>query len=733
MQAVTPYRNGAGCFALSRLSLLLTACAAYANSVFAASTSHITGEWSAVLDWPVMAIHAHLMPNGKVLAWDASPDDADLAPETRAASKGTRVTLWDPLTNQHTRVDSIDTILFCSGHAHLPDGRLFTAGGTIGPGNNSIADTKVFDHELNTWLAGPSMSFARWYPTVTTLGNGEMLITSGRVSTPEIFGTDGQLRSLTGAILNLPLYPMMNLAPNGLVFNAGPGTLTRFLNTTGNGAWQNSIQRDATNRDYGSHAMYDIGKILVAGGGASVNTAVVLDINNAAQVTATGSLNFGRRQHNLTILPNGKVLATGGISNGAALVDLNAPVFAAEIWDPATGLWSEMASESVVRQYHSTALLLPDGRVVSAGGGFCGSCSLTAYNNKNAQVFSPPYLFKPNGSGELAPRPTIAAAPDILRYAQNFDISTPEAAGIARVALTRLSSVTHSNNMEQRYVPLGFNAGAGSLNVSGPGNENLAPPGAYMLFLVDSAGVPSIAKMVQVRNSNQAPTAVISASPTAGASPLTVAFSGTGSSDPDGDTLTYAWNFGDGQTGSGAALNHTYTSPGAYTATLTVTDPSGASNSKTQTISVSSTTGNGTGLRGQYYDRLGFKSLRINRVDPSVNFDWGSAAPSSTMGSNTFSVRWTGQVVPRFSETYTFYTRTDDGVRLRVNGNLIIDKWIDQGATEWSGSITLQAGQAYSIQMDFYENQGSASASLSWSSASQPKQIIPASQLIPGP
>ena len=154
--------------------------------------------------------------------------------------------------------------------------------------------------------------------------------------------------------------------------------------------------------------------------------------------------------------------------------------------------------EQVTRQYHSTALLLPDGRVLSAGGGICGTCDQVGYLAKNAQVFTPPYLFKDDGSGELAPRPTITSAPARSPTAPAFPIDTPDAAAIRKVALVRLGAVTHSVNMEQRYVPLTYTAGAGALTATAPANANIAPPGVYMLFIIDANGVPSVAKMVNV-------------------------------------------------------------------------------------------------------------------------------------------------------------------------------------------------------------------------------------------
>ena len=161
---------------------------------------------------------------------------------------------------------------------------------------------------------------------------------------------------------------------------------------------------------------------------------------------------------------------------------------------------------------------------------------------------------------------------------------------------------------------------------------------------------------------------------------------------------------------------------------------------RTATITIDdndSVAANGDGLLGEYFDNIDFTNRFIARTDGTVNFDWGTGSPAAGIGANTFSVRWTGQVEPRFSETYTFRTTTDDGVRLWVNDQLIIDQFVDQAATAHEGSITLEAGVRYDIRMEYYENGGDASASLQWSSASQPLQIIPTSQLYaaddPGP
>jgi Domain of unknown function (DUF1929)/Bacterial Ig-like domain len=471
--------------------------AAAAAAAVAGSPSEV-GQWGPVVDWPVVGMHVALLGNGKVLAYDSIGDNAT---ETYEIQDRTRATVWDPATGAQTPVDvTTGYNLFCSGLAHLMDGTLFLAGGNKDTQLNGIVQTHLFNSNTNTWSLGPNMAAGRWYPSVTPLANGETLITEGGPDMPEVRKTDGGLRALTTASLDLPLYPWLDVAPDGRAFYSGPDQTMRSLNTAGGGSWQSYGQRDSLNRDYGSHALYDVGKILVAGGGPSSANGSVINVNGGTpQVSATAPMAYGRRQHNLTVLADGTVLATGGNSSGAGLVDLNNGVYPAERWNPATGTWRTLAAMRVTRQYHSTALLLPDARVLSAGGGICSTCDAVGYLAKNAEVFSPPYLFKKDGG--LAPRPQISSAPDRVTYNAPFAISTPNAASIRKVALVPLGAVTHSVNMEQRYVPLSFAAGTGTLNATAPANPNVAPPGVYMLFVTDANGVPSVARMVRVGTS----------------------------------------------------------------------------------------------------------------------------------------------------------------------------------------------------------------------------------------
>lgn len=438
-----------------------------------AAASADAGAWSAPFDWPIVAVHMHLLPNGRVLSWGKVGDPQ----------------IWNPATNTFTAAPSPD-LLFCSGHSFLLDGRLHVAGGHIDD-DRGLPDINLYGSSAG-WSQSAPMQRGRWYPTNTTMANGEVVIIAGRdeaglnVPLPEVW-TSGALRVLTGASLNLPYYPRAFLAPNGKLFYAGENRTTRYLNITGSGQWTYVGQRRFANREYGSAVMYERGKILYAGGGRTTNTAEVIDLNQAAPAWQwTGSMAYARRQHNLTALPTGEVLATGGVA-GTAFNDLTQPVHAAEIWNPSTGAWTTLASNTVVRGYHGTSILMPDGRVLHSGSG--DGAGLPP--ERNAELFSPPYLFR-------GARPAISSAPTVIRYNSTFRILTPAASSIGKVSLVRLGSVTHGFDMNQRYQALAFTADATGLTVSLTTRRH-TPPGHYMLFIVSGSSVPSVAKIVQVK------------------------------------------------------------------------------------------------------------------------------------------------------------------------------------------------------------------------------------------
>jgi hypothetical protein len=275
----------------------------------------------------------------------------------------------------------------------------------------------------------------------TVLANGDVLVVSGTIdptigvnTLPQVFRVaTGTWQSLTNARLAQQTYAIMLLAPNGRVFHAGPTATTRYLNTSGTGAWSGVANRVGGVRDYGSAVMYAPGKVLVMGGGSPPkNTAEVIDLNAASPSwRAVGSMRFGRRHLNATLLPDGKVLVTGGYNGpGFGFRDTSptSAVYAAELWDPATENWTTLASSSgIPRVYHSTALLLPDGQVFSTGGNFV----------LDTEIYSPPYLFK-------GTRPTITSAPASVAYGQAFFVETPDALAISKITMLRLSSVTHA-------------------------------------------------------------------------------------------------------------------------------------------------------------------------------------------------------------------------------------------------------------------------------------------------
>ena len=641
------------------------------------------GQWGPVVAWPVVGVHVALLPNGKVLAYDSIGDNAT---ETYPVQDHTRATIWDPATGLQTPVD-VDTgfNIFCSGLAHLMDGRMFIAGGNKDQQLNGIVQTHTFDFTTNQWALGPNMAAGRWYPTVTPLNNGEMLITSGRVNTPEVRTLSGTLRSLSTASLSLPLYPWIDVAPNGTAFYSGPDQTLRALNTAGTGAWQTFGQRDSVNRDYGGHAIFDVGKMLVAGGGPSTKDARVVDFSGASpQVTATAPMAFGRRQHNLTVLADGSVLATGGNSSGASLVDLNAGVYPAEQWNPATGQWKTLASMQVTRQYHSTALLLPDGRVLSSGGGICGTCDQVGYLAKNAEIFWPPYLFQADGT--LAPRPAIDAAPSSTTYGASMTIATANPASISKVALVRLGAVTHSDNMEQRYVPLAFTVGASSLTASVPSSANVVPPGFYMLFIVDANGVPSVASMVNVR-SNVLPTVALT-QPANGATftePANVNLAAA-ASDADGGVTKVEFFNGSTKLGEDTTAPYELTwsgvGAGTYTLTARATDDlGGTATSASATITVDPSNTPPTVALTQPANGATFVApATVNLAAAASDAEGGVTKVeffngSTKLGEDTtapYEFTWSGVGVG----TYTLTARATD----------------DLGSTSTSGSATITVG-----------------------------------------
>ncbi|MCU1270103.1 MAG: repeat/fibronectin type domain protein [Acidobacteriaceae bacterium] len=445
------------------------------------------GSWSAPVNLPAVAVNLVLLKNNSLLFYQ----------------DGSTPTVWDYINNVFTSVPA-PADLFCSGQTMLADGRILIVGGYGGSGNQfGIPNAELFDPSNNTWTILPKMAYSRWYPTATTLSDGRVIVMGGwqtsnhtNAGIPEIYDPVANTwTKLTNANNPFETYPFIYQLSDGRLIHVNGSeyaTITDILNLN----TQSWSTVDPNIKDGGSSVMYMPDKIMKAGSaadsqmtGPSSNTTYVLDMTKPSPAwQQTASMANLRSFLNLTELPDGTVLATGGETdkNGG---NISNAVYAAELWSPLTQTWTTMASMHTPREYHSTALLLPDGRVLQSG---MGADFGSVPDETSAEFYSPPYLFK-------GARPTITQAPAQISYGQNFFVGTPDGSTITSAVLIRTGAVTHFFNMNARFVPVTFTTATGGLTITAPANGNLAPPGYYMLFVLNSNGVPSIAPFVQLQ------------------------------------------------------------------------------------------------------------------------------------------------------------------------------------------------------------------------------------------
>jgi len=454
------------------------------------------GAWTAPIDTGVVAIHAALLNTGKVIFWQY-PSSVG-APNPAA--------LFDPATNTSTRVDIPTTAdFFCAGLTIGPDGKVLVIGGLNGippAAPLGITNTELFDPATNAWSASTPMQYARWYPSGIEFPDGTLYAVSGTdasgtstVLPMEHFKPSTQLWQTLPKSANIAptsqVYPRMNIMTDGTVIMSGTGSTTRRF-TPATNTWSTLGSMNYGSRIYGGVVLLPgLTKLLTAGGhattnGPATNTAEILDTTQSPlRWQYTASMTNPRYNANLVLLADGNVLMVGGNQ----VMKYSNPVEAAELYNVATGTWSVMASQTARRGYHSTALLLPDGRVLSAGSDDYAKPDYSTY----VELFSPPYLF--NG-----PRPSITSAPTTVKYGASISITSPDAASITRVALIRPAAVTHANNFDQRFVDLSFTVNGNVITATAPPNANYAPPGYYMVDIVNSAGVPSVMPFIRVTN-----------------------------------------------------------------------------------------------------------------------------------------------------------------------------------------------------------------------------------------
>jgi len=554
----------------------------------------VQGTWQTLPTlMPINPVHSALMFNGKILVVSGSGN----YPQQTTFNAG----VWDPSNNTVT-TQTVGWDMFCNGMVVLPDGRPMIVGGNLqyDPffGWNRTA---IYNPTTDKFIDMEDMAHGRWYPTDTILGDGRLLTFSGldegsstNIQT-EIYTVGSGWAAPVSAPWTPPLYPRMHLLPNGKVFYSGSTTQSRTFNPANN-TWSGvtATTNYGGGRTYGSSVLLPLTpantyapKVIIFGGGnPSTKTTEIIDLSAGTPAWVNGpDMSQPRIEMNATLLPNGKVLTVGGSLNDE---DTSTASLQADLYDSTTNTMGSAGSNAFPRLYHSVSLLLPDATVWVAG----GNPTRGSYEN-HVEIYTPPYLYQANGTPAV--RPTITSlTTSVIGYGSSFTVNTPDAANIGSVVLMKNGSVTHAFDMDQRMVGLAFTKGSGVLNVTGPPNGNIAPPGYYMLFVLNTAGVPSIAKFVQISTAptDIPPTGAIT-SPATDVSITTgqtVTFQGTGT--PHTGTIAgYSWSIRGGTPAISAVQNPgavTFSAPGTYQAALTVTDSAGITdpNPPVRTITV---------------------------------------------------------------------------------------------------------------------------------------------------
>ena len=419
---------------------------------------------------------------------------------------------------------NVDTMLFCSGHAFMADGKLMVSGGHK-LDDKGIDVTNIFDPGTQSFASGlPKMAFGRWYPTVTEMPDGRMLTMAGRdsagnvVTTPEIW-ENNQWVTLPGAgTLQIPYYPRNFVDPaagSHRIFMAGERIVSRWFDpdgstASGRGQWTTGPAHIYNkNRDYGTAVMYEAGKILYAGGGGDTGWPHARRQGGGAHRDRGADRPHGRhaahgpapaRCRCPGATSTRPCCLTGRCSSPAARA-------AAASWT-STRATPRRARSSGIRRTRPVdhprrqqrrcgcttrcRCSCPTAPCSTAPAGTRWPARSVVPDETNHEIFSPPYLFK-------GARPTITTVPSSVSYTQTFSVATPNAAQITDVRWIRIGSVTHAFDAGQRANTLSFARTATGVDVTAPATANLAPPGHYILFILNRNGVPSVGKIVHIQ------------------------------------------------------------------------------------------------------------------------------------------------------------------------------------------------------------------------------------------
>lgn len=500
----------------------------------------VVGQWEPVqFRFQYLPVHVALMRTGKVLAFGGSGNDELSLNNPHPAE------VWDPINGNAKVIDQkLDGDIFCAGQVRMADGRILVAGGTYKYDNNifgipappftGLDQAYTFDPDTESWTRIQDMRNGRWYPTLVALADGRTLCVAGLskgfpwmfLKEIEVYSDGVGWSKVQGADRWLPLYPRLHLLPNGDVFYSGsynthytfPFSLNGFPTTAldiANGCWKSYGLPNKSEREEGATVLLPLlapdykPVVLLTGGGTpqgkqATNAAEVIDLSvRSPSWRQIQPMAFARYYAYSVMLPDQTVFVCGG-RIGTAEMNMSAgsqqplppaadlphdpmAILDTELFDPKSETWTKMAPMTVDRLYHSNALLLPDGRVMT-----CGSNPARRTNELRIEVYRPPYLFK-------GPRPTITTSPQSIQYGQQFSVKVDASSGIGSVALIKAGATTHCVNTDQRYLGLEFSSTSTTeLSASMPANRNLAPPGFYLLFVVSQAGVPSVGSFVRV-------------------------------------------------------------------------------------------------------------------------------------------------------------------------------------------------------------------------------------------